>query len=65
VTDEELNKGMDSEEVDMISAALLNERNPASYGADLRFANHLYPVYLTESYIKSRFISEEIFMRIF
>jgi hypothetical protein len=65
VTDEELNKGMDSEEVDMISAALLNERNPASYGADLRFANHIYPVYLTESYIKSRFISEEMFMRIF
>lgn len=65
VTDEELNKGMNSEEVDMISAALLNERNPVSYGADLRFANHLYPVYLTESFIKSRFMSEEMFMRIF
>jgi hypothetical protein len=49
----------------MISAALLNERNPTCYGADLRFANHLYPVYLTESFIKSRFMSEEMFMRIF
>jgi hypothetical protein len=65
VTDKELNNGMDSEEVNMISASLLNERNPTSYGTDLRFANHLYPVYLTESFIKSRFMSEEMFMQIF
>ena len=65
VTDKENAVGLDSDEVDMISATILNERNPTCYGSDLRFANHLYPVYLTESYIKSNFMSGEILMRLF
>jgi phosphatidylserine decarboxylase len=65
VTDSENDDGLDSDEVDMISATILNERNPTCYGADLRFANHLYPIYLTESFIKSNFMSGEMLLRIF
>ncbi|MDR2572059.1 MAG: hypothetical protein LBD23_17410 [Oscillospiraceae bacterium] len=56
---------LDSDVVDMISATVFNERTPTCYGSDLRFANHLYPVYLTESFIKSRFLSNEILMKLF
>jgi hypothetical protein len=53
VTDHENEHGLDSSEVDNISAWLVNERNPVCYGKDDRWANHLYPVYLTETYIKN------------
>ncbi len=62
VTDAERHSGLDTEEVDLITANLINERNPVAYGKDMRWANHLYPVYLTESYIKSRFLSDSFFM---
>lgn len=57
--------GLDTEDVDMISAALINERCPTCYGSDLRYANHLYPVYLTESYIKSLYLSGDVFLNLF
>ncbi len=57
--------GLDTEDVDMISATLINERCPTCYGADLRYANHLYPVYLTESYIKSLYLSSDVFLSLF
>jgi hypothetical protein len=53
VTDHEAEYGLESSEVDNISAWLVNERNPVCYGKDERWANHLYSVYLTETYIKS------------
>jgi hypothetical protein len=62
VTDDELRNGLDTEEIDLISANLINERNPVAYGKDNRWANHLYPVYLTESFIKSRFLSDNFFL---
>ena len=62
VTDEEHHAGLDTEEVDLITANLINERNPVAYGKDMRWANHLYPVYLTESFIKSRFLSDSFFL---
>ena len=69
VTDNETKRGrgygLDTEEVDMISATLINERCPTCYGADLRYANHLYPVYLTESYIKSLYLSNDVFLNLF
>ena len=34
VTEEQMNKGLDTEEVDLISANIINERNPVCYGAD-------------------------------
>jgi hypothetical protein len=58
-------KKLETEDVDMISATLLNERNPACYGSDLRYANHIYPVYLTESFIKSNYMSDELLIQMF
>ncbi len=65
VTEEENEYGMDSELVDMLSAYIINERNPVCYGSELRWANHIYPVYLTESYVKSRYLSAESFLHLF
>ena len=64
-TQEENSKGIDSDLVNMLSALIINERNPVCYGADLRWANHLYPVYLTETYIKSKYLSAESFLHLF
>lgn len=63
--DSEEQYGMDSDVVDLISANILNERNPTCYGSDRRWANHLYPVYLTESFVKSQYISDELFLSLF
>jgi len=65
VTDEEQENGLESDEIDYISANLLNERHPTCYGLDGRWANHLYPVYLTEKYIKSNYLSEVQFLNLF
>ena len=66
VTDfERKSEQIDSEEVNLLSAYLLNERNPTCYGMDERWANHIYPIFLTESFIKSRFISAETFLNLF
>lgn len=65
VREEETEAGIDSEFVDTLSAYLINERNPVCYGSDLRWANHIYPVYLTESYVKSRYLSAESFLHLF
>ena len=46
VTDSEISSGkIDSDEVSLLSAYLLNERNPVCYGTDPRQANHLYPIF--------------------
>jgi hypothetical protein len=65
VTQEEEENGLDSGEVDMITANIINERNPVCYGKDQRWANHLYPIYLTETYIKSQFLSDLHFINLF
>ncbi|MCD4820330.1 MAG: hypothetical protein K8S23_16755 [Candidatus Cloacimonetes bacterium] len=65
VTNAEQEFGLETEEVDLISANLINERNPVCYGKDSRWANHLYPVYLTETYIKSGYLSNEFFINLF
>lgn len=57
--------GLDTREVDNISAWLMNERNPVSYGKDDRWANHLYPMYLTENYIKSKYMGTSRFINSF
>ena len=63
--DEERDIGIDSDEVDLLSATLINERTPTCYGADKRWANHLYPVFLTESFVKSKYMSTEMFLHLF
>ena len=65
VTDTEKKDGIKTEDVDNITATLINERIPTCYGSDLRYANHLYPVYLTESYVKSTYMSSEMFLNLF
>lgn len=57
--------GLDSDEIDLISANIINERNPVCYGKDNRWAKHLYPVYLTENYIKSQYLSDIHFINLF
>ena len=65
VTDEQKENGIDTDEVNLISANLINERNPACYGADNRWANHLYPVYVTECFAKSKYLSNTMFLNLF
>lgn len=65
VTESEIESGLQTEEVDLITANIINERNPVCYGVDKRWSNHLYPVFLTESYIKSKYISNDLFLNIF
>ena len=65
VNDEQVENGLDSEEVDLITANIINERNPVCYGADRRWANHIYPVYVTESYLKSKYLGESMFLNLF
>jgi len=65
VTDEQIHNGLDTEEVNLITANLINERNPVCYGADTRWANHLYPVYVTETFAKSKYMSDTMFLNLF
>lgn len=63
--DVEIGIGIDSDEIDLLSATLINERTPTCYGTDKRWANHLYPVFLTESFVKSKYMSTEMFLHLF
>lgn len=65
ITDDEDSNGLESGEVDLITANIINERNPVCYGSDDRWANHLYPVYLTERYVKSKYLSDIYFLNLF
>lgn len=58
-------KLLETEEVDLITANIINERNPTCYGTDNRWANHLYPVYVTEMFAKSKYLSNTMFLNIF
>lgn len=54
--------GLETSVVDTISLSLINEGAPTCYGRDKRWANHLYPVYLTETLVKSSFESDLVFI---
>lgn len=56
---------IDSDTIDIISANLIREAYPVCYGADTRWANHLYPVFLTEKYCKSNYIDNNIILNLF
>lgn len=58
---EEQENGLDRDRVDQLSALILSERNVTPYGSDNRWANHIYPIYLTELYLKSGFLSDVYF----
>lgn len=65
VTDNERENGLDTDEVDEITANIINERNPVCYGVDKRWANHLYPIYVTERFVKSQYLGENFFLNLF
>lgn len=66
VAQDEISSGViDSEFVNFLSAQIINERNPVCYGADNRWANHIYPIFLTETFIKSKCIAAETFLNLF
>lgn len=56
---------IDSDNIDVICANLIREAYPVCYGADSRWANHLYPVFLTEKYCKSNYIDNNIILNLF
>lgn len=62
---DEMAYGLESSEVDKISAWVVNERNPVCFGKDNRWANHIYPVYLTETFVKSKYMSAACFTHLF
>ncbi len=66
VTREEIATGkIDSESANFLSAHIINERNPVCYGSDNRWANHIYPIFLTEAFVKSKCIAAETFLNLF
>ncbi|MBQ9478486.1 MAG: hypothetical protein IJU71_02940 [Selenomonadaceae bacterium] len=65
MTPSEVKAGVDSERIDLISAHLMRERNPVCYGADRRWADHIYPMFVTEQLAKSNYISDRLFLKLF
>lgn len=53
--------GKDSLEISRLSEALIRERNPVCFGTDSRWANHIYPIFVTERYLKSGFLPGHVF----
>lgn len=56
--------GFETNIIDNISISLITERNPTCHGSDERWANHLYPVYLTEKMVKASFMSDVHFQNL-
>lgn len=51
--------------VNTISANIIREAYPVCFGKDSRWANHLYPVFLTESFCKANYLNDDIFLNLF
>ena len=56
---------IDTHLIDLISANLINEAYPVCFGSDTRWANHLYPVFLTEQFCKAHYIDKSIVFKLF
>ncbi len=56
---------MDTDLINTISANLIKEAYPVCFGNDRRWANHLYPVYLTETFCKAQYIDKTVFLGLF
>lgn len=59
--EEKNNDGIAEARADTISSYVLLERNVTPYNADMRWASHIYPIYLAETYLRSSFLSNERF----
>jgi hypothetical protein len=51
--------------IDVLSANLIREAYPVCFGSDARWANHLYPIYLTETFCKAQYIDNNVFLGLF
>ncbi|MDR1544049.1 MAG: hypothetical protein LBS50_06540, partial [Prevotellaceae bacterium] len=56
---------LDSDLVDLISSQLICEAYPVCFGSDTRWANHLYPVFLTETFCKSHYFDTNVILNLF
>jgi hypothetical protein len=56
---------LESETVNLISTNLIREAYPVCYGSDTRWANHLYPIYLTETFCKSNYFNNNVILNLF
>ncbi len=65
IAPEDKEEGLDAERVDVISAHVLRERNVTPFKADSRWASHIYPVYVAETYLKASFMSDVQFEALF
>lgn len=63
-TPEERDSGISTERADTISNHIISERNVTPFDTDVRWATHLYPIYLAETYLKSSFLSPTEFKSI-
>ncbi|MBM9514785.1 hypothetical protein [Desulfogranum marinum] len=64
VDENAVENGLPTDEIDTISANIIWERHPTCYGSDPRWANHLYPIHLTERCLKSRRLSDHVIMNL-
>ena len=64
-TNSERENFFETDMINEISRSILLERNVTCYGNDPRWANHLYPIYLTEQFLKNSFVSDIFFLNIF
>ncbi|NIQ82353.1 MAG: hypothetical protein GTN93_30610 [Anaerolineae bacterium] len=48
--------------IDLLSRALVAERNVTPYGRDRRWHCHLYPIFIAEQAIKNQFYSQEVLL---
>lgn len=53
---------VETELADLLSRALVAERNVTPYGRDRRWHCHLYPIFLAEQTIKNRFYSQPVLL---
>lgn len=65
VNKNEVEDGFESGLIDNISSSILLERNVTCHGKDIRWANHIYPMYLTEKMLKESFLSDIYFLSLF
>jgi hypothetical protein len=57
--------GLDADRIDNISRFILQERNVTPYQSDGRWASHIYPIYMAETYLKRSFRSDAHFKALF
>ena len=56
---------IDTDLINLISANIIKEAYPVCFGNDVRWANHLYPIYLTETFCKSKYFNNDIILNLF